>query len=118
MQEKSFKFRESFGVAINAMDDKTAGRFIKNICKYVFDNKHPESNDATLKSAFTLIKNTLDEEKEYKAYGKMGGQKSAEMRKKQNESIDIHVEKIGGENPYEMLKSMVENTTKSPKSDH
>lgn len=115
MQEKSFKFRESFGVAINAMDDKTAGKFIKSICKYVFEDKHPESNDAIIKSAFTLIKSTLDDEREYKAYGKMGGQKSAEMKKKQNEGMGIRVEKVAVETPYEMIKSMVEKSTNSPK---
>ena len=114
MQEKSFKFRESFGVAINAMDDKTAGRFIKNICKYVFDNRIPESNDSTLKSSFTLIRNTLDEEREYKAYGKIGGQKSAEMRKREKPLIDIRVGEVDGENMVEVIKAVMENAANAP----
>ncbi len=115
MQEKSFKFKESFGAAISAMDDKTAGKFIKSVCDYVFDNKLPESNDSTLKSAFTLIRNTLDEERRDKMYGKIGGQKSAEMKKKQQSVIDIRVGKVSAENPMDMLKAVMGNDISKPK---
>ena len=116
MQEKSFKFKESFGAAISAMDDKTAGRFVKSVCEYVFDNKLPESNDSTLKSAFTLIRNSLDQERRDKMYGKMGGQKSAELKKKQKTVIGIHVGNVGGKNPMDMLKAVMEKGSKPPEN--
>ena len=115
MKEKSFKFKESFGAAISAMDDKTAGRFIKSVCDYVFDNKLPESNDSTLKSAFTLIRNTLDEEKRDKMYGKIGGQKSAELKKKQQPIIGVQMGVVSAENPMDMLKAVMGNDVSKPK---
>lgn len=107
MKEKSFKFRESFGAAVKTMDDKTAGRFIKTVCDYVFEGKAPTNNDSTLKSSFTLVKAALDAEARDKAYGKLGGLKSAAMRKNPDAIIDIRVGQASTECPSgeELLKA-------------
>lgn len=81
MKEKTFKFRESYGKCIKAMDDKTAGRFAKCLCDYAFEGKLPDSNDMALKSSFTLVKTLLDNEKLDRENGRRGGQISAEMRR-------------------------------------
>ena len=109
MQEKSFKFKKSFGVAIEAMDDKTAGKFIKSLCEYAFENKAPTTKNKTLKSAFALVKASIDEENRDKMYGQIGGLKSAEIRKQQKYIIDISVEKTKVINPIDILKTVIKD---------
>lgn len=89
MKEKSFRFRESFGRAIKAMDDKQAGRFIKGLCDNVFAGKYFESNDAALKSTYILVKSALEAEVRDRENGRKGGIMSAEKRK--TEGIGIRV---------------------------
>ncbi len=47
MNEKSFKFKESFYTAINSLNEKQAGRLVKGICEYAFNGKEFTSKDAT-----------------------------------------------------------------------
>lgn len=112
MKEKSFKFRESFGAAIKAMDDKTAGQFIKQLCDYVFEGKAPVGHNSTLRSSFTLVKTALDAEERDKAYGKLGGMKSAAKRSSPEAIIGIHVEQPSKPKPSvvddELLKAGTE----------
>lgn len=89
MKEKSFRFRESYGKSIKAMNDKQAGKFIKLLCDYVFDGKFPESNDSTIKSTFTLVKTALDDEKKAKENGRRGGLLSAQKRKEKEQNIMV-----------------------------
>jgi len=99
LKEKNFKFRESYGAAIKAMDDRTAGQFIKQLCDYVFEGKAPTCHNSTLRSTFTLVKTALDTDERDKAYGSIGGKKSAAMRTAPEAIIGIHVDKIEGKNP-------------------
>ena len=46
----------------------------------------------------------------------MGGQKSAELKKKQKTVIGIHVGNVGGENPMDMLKAVMEKGSKPPEN--
>lgn len=87
MKEKSFKFRESYSNAVRAMNDKQAGRLLKGLCDYAFDGRLLESNDATLKSCFTLIKTSLDQERIDRENGRRGGIVSQELRRKEQEKI-------------------------------
>lgn len=89
MKEKSFRFRESFGRAIKAMDDKQAGRFIKGLCDNVFANKYFDSNDVALKSTYILVKTALEADERDRENGRKGGIMSAEKRK--TEGIGIRV---------------------------
>lgn len=63
MKERNFRFRKSFAEVIRVMDDKQAGKFIKAVCDYVFDGRGYDGNDTAIKTAFTLVKVTLDAEK-------------------------------------------------------
>ena len=62
MKERNFKFRKSYAEVIRVMDDKQAGRFIKAVSDYVFDGRAYDGNDTAIKSAFTLVKVSLDNE--------------------------------------------------------
>ena len=81
MEQKSFRFTENFGEALNAMDDKRAGQFAKILCAYQFHHKEYTGNDATLKSAFALAKAEIDRSNLNSRNGRMGGLKSAENRR-------------------------------------
>ncbi len=85
MKEKNFKFRESYAIAIKAMNDKEAGQFIKAICNYVFETKVPVTNNRSLKSNFNLAKITLDEEIRNVENGRMGGLKRIQNMLKASE---------------------------------
>lgn len=63
MKERNFRFRKSFAEVIRVMDDKQAGKFIKAVCDYVFYGRGYDGNDTAIKTAFTLVKVTLDAEK-------------------------------------------------------
>ena len=63
------------------MDDKQAGRFIKAVSDYVFDGRAYDGNDTAIKSAFTLVKVSLDGDKADRENGRRGGIKSRELRK-------------------------------------
>ena len=63
MKERNFKFRKSYAEVIRVMDDKQAGRFIKAVSDYVFDGRAYDGNDTAIKSAFTLVKVSLDGDK-------------------------------------------------------
>lgn len=109
MKERNFRFRKSFAEVIRVMDDKQAGKFIKAVCDYVFDGRGYDGNDTAIKTAFTLVKATLDAEKADRENGKRGGKLSAEMRRaKQNEPSIARVI-AGGVMAGEMLKSILES---------
>ena len=82
MKQKSFRFTENFGEALNAMDDKRAGQFAKILCAYQFHHKEYTGNDATLKSAFALAKAEIDRSNLNRRNGRLGGLKTAENKQK------------------------------------
>ena len=85
MKEKNFKVNETMFEATKIMDDKTAGRFFKSICDYAFNNKVYAGNDVTIKSNFLLVKRILDGQAKDREYGKLGAEKSKELRKQREE---------------------------------
>ena len=82
MNQKSFRFTENFGEALNAMDDKRAGQFAKILCAYQFHHKEYTGNDATLKSAFALAKAEIDRSNMNRRNGRLGGLKTAENKQR------------------------------------
>ena len=99
MKERNFKFRKSYAEVIRVMDDKQAGRFIKAVSDYVFDGRAYDGNDTAIKSAFTLVKVSLDNEITDRENGRRGGIKSRELRKAKEEQPIV---------ASEMLKSILE----------
>ena len=69
---KHFTFQENFYDALNLMDDRQGGQYVKAICEYMFEDKTP-----TLKppvdSFFALAKRKLDLSKMRKRNGSRGG---------------------------------------------
>ncbi len=82
MKQKSFRFTENFGAALNAMDDKRAGQFAKILCAYQFHNKEYTGNDPILKSAFALAKAEMDRSNMNSRNGRLGGLKTAENKQR------------------------------------
>ncbi len=74
MNEKSFKFKESFYTAISSLNEKQAGRLVKGICEYAYNGKEFTSKDATLNNTFTLIKTAIDEDKQNEENSVLGGE--------------------------------------------
>ncbi len=117
MKEKNFKFRKSFAEVIRVMDDKQAGKFIKALSDYVFDGRQYDGNDTAIKSAFTLVKITLDADRVNQEYGKRGGKKSAELRKEQQTQQTIVRVLASGVAVGEMLKGITDCMEKQSADD-
>ena len=117
MKERNFRFRKSFAEVIRVMDDKQAGKFIKAVCDYVFDGRGYDGNDTAIKTAFTLVKVTLDAEKADRVNGKRGGKLSAEMRRAKQDKPSIARVIAGGVMAGEMLKSILESQNEQSDED-
>jgi len=89
LKERHFKVNETMYEASKIMDDKTAGKFFKSICDYAFNGKVYAGTDVTIKSNFLLVKRTLDGQAKDRAYGKIGAEKSKELRKQRQEEAAI-----------------------------
>ena len=89
MKERHFKVNETMYEATKIMDDKTAGKFFKSICEYAFSGKVYAGNDVTIKSNFLLVKRILDGQARDRAYGKLGAEKSKELRKQRQEEAAL-----------------------------
>ena len=109
MKERNFRFRKSFAEVIRVMDDKQAGKFIKAVCEYVFDGRGYDGNDTAIKSAFTLVKVSLDNEITDRENGRRGGIKSRELRKAKEEQPSVARVIASGIVASEMLKSILES---------
>lgn len=118
MKERNFKFKKSYAEVIRVMDDKQVGRFIKAVSDYVFDGRCYDGNDTAIKSAFTLVKVSLDNEIEDRENGRKGGIKSRELRKAKEDQASIAKVIVSGIVASEMMKSMLdENENQSDDGD-
>ena len=117
MKERNFKFRKSYAEVIRVMDDKQAGRFIKAVSDYVFDGRAYDGNDTAIKSAFTLVKVSLDNEITDRENGRRGGIKSRELRKAKEEQPSVARVIASGIVASEMLKSILESQNEQPDED-
>ena len=97
MKERHFKLRESYAQAIWAMDDRTAGQFVKGVCDYVFKGKSFESKEQILSSNYSLIKATLDGEKADRENGRKGAAVLAEKRRQMIDAVNVFVKNMDGE---------------------
>ena len=109
LKERNFKFRKSYAEVIRVMDDKQAGRFIKAVSDYVFDGRAYNGNDTAIKSAFTLVKVSLDNEIIDRENGRRGGIKSRELRKAKEEQPSVARVIASGIVASEMLKGMFDD---------
>ena len=96
MKERNFKIRESYAKAIEVMDDKTAGQFIKGVCDYVFKGKPFEAKEQILRSNYSLIKAILDAESVDRENGKKGAAVIAEKkRQRNNQEVKVFIGAVG-----------------------
>lgn len=81
MKVKSFKVRATYGEIVKNLSDKQAGELYKAICAYNFDDEEYKGRDDLVKTVFTLMKSDFIEDKFFRETGKIGGVKSAAMRR-------------------------------------
>ena len=124
MNNKFFKFSENYAKVIKHLDDKQAGQYVKAISGYAFEGKTYAGKDTAVKTAFTLTKQMIDDEKFYREKGRLGGQKIAERKRTddgQIESDTILKSVIGTVIASELLSGMLGKQDEEPtfeKSDH
>lgn len=88
MRNKFFKFNENYANVIKHLDDKQAGQYVKAISDYAFEGKTYAGKDTAVKTAFTLTKQMIDDEKFYREKGRLGGQKIAERKRTDDGQIE------------------------------
>lgn len=81
MKERNFKFRQQDYQAVQNMNEKEAGQFIKGLCGYAFEGVPFETKDAKLASAYAYAKVALDISAVNRANGRKGGLLVAERKK-------------------------------------
>lgn len=81
MKGKNFKFRQQDYKAIQGMNEKEAGQFIKGLCGYAFDGVPFETKDAKIASAYAYAKVALDISEMNRENGRKGGMLIAERKK-------------------------------------
>ena len=81
MRNKFFKFNENYAKVIKHLDDRQAGQYVRAISDYAFEGKTYGGKDTAVKTAFTLTKQMIDDEKFYREKGRLGGQKIAERKR-------------------------------------
>lgn len=124
MKNKFFKFSENYANVIKHLDDRQAGQYVKAISDYAFEGKTYAGKDTAVKTAFTLTKQMIDDEKFYREKGRLGGQKIAERKRTddgQIESDTMLKSVIGTVIASELLSGMLGKQDEEPafeKSDH
>lgn len=117
MKEKYFKFREKYANVIKDLDDKQTGQYVRSIAKYAFEGKTYAGKDIAVKTAFTLTKEMIDEERFYRDKGRLGAKKIAEMRRAKQDEPSIARVIAGGVMAGEMLKSILESQNEQSDED-
>ena len=88
MRNKFFKFNENYAKVIKHLDDRQAGQYVRAISDYAFEGKTYAGKDTAVKTAFTLTKQMIDDEKFYREKGRLGGQKIAERKRTDDGQIE------------------------------
>ncbi len=88
MKNKFFKFNENYAKVIRHLDDRQAGQYVRAISDYAFEGKTYGGKDTAVKTAFTLTKQMIDDEKFYREKGRLGGQKIAERKRTDDGQIE------------------------------
>ena len=117
MKVNNFKVREIDGEVAKILTDKQAGELYKAICAYNFNNEEYKGKDTLVKSVFALMKEAFDKDKVFRETGKLGGVKSANLRR-ENDVLGPCVARavIGGDLVSEMLKGILDEFDKPQKS--
>ena len=103
MRNKFFKFNENYAKVIKHLDDRQAGQYVRAISDYAFEGKTYGGKDTAVKTAFTLTKQMIDDEKFYREKGRLGGQKIAERKRTEDGQTESDT----------VLKSVIETVVAS-----
>ena len=93
MRNKFFKFNENYAKVIKHLDDRQAGQYVRAY----------GAKDTAVKTAFTLTKQMIDDEKFYREKGRLGGQKIAERKRTEDGQTESDT----------VLKSVIETVVAS-----
>ena len=100
---KNFKIREQDYKALQGMNEKQAGQFIKGLCGYAFEGKPFETKDAKLASAYAYARVALDISAQNRENGRKGGVIMAERLRGTKGMKPRSVSAAGNDDPIAML---------------
>ena len=117
MKMNNFKVREIDGKVAQILTDKQAGELYKAICAYNFNNEEYRGKDMLVKSVFSLMKEAFDKDRFFRETGKLGGVKSANM-KRENDNFSPCIAKtvIGGDIVSDVIKSFIDDIERAEKT--
>lgn len=116
MKMNNFKIREIDGEVAKILTDKQAGELYKAICAYNFNNEEYKGKDMLVKSVFSLMKEAFDKDRFFRETGKLGGVKSANMRRENDNFLPcITKAVIGGDIVSDVIQSIIDDIEKAEK---
>ena len=87
---KHFTFQENFYDALDIIDEKQGGQYVKAICNYMFEDKSPTLKPP-LDAYFEFAKMKLDLSKTRRRVGSKGGKaERIPVTKEQVKAVDLH----------------------------
>lgn len=116
MKVNSFKIREIDGKVAEILTDKQAGELYKAICAYNFHGAEYNGKDPIVKCVYSHMRNTFEKDEFFKETGKLGGVKSANMKREPEIPMPcIGKAVIGGDIIGEVLKGLFDDLDKPQK---
>lgn len=103
MVRKTCKIRQQDYKAIQGMNERQAGQFIKGLCGYAFDGVPMETQDAKIASAYAYAKVALDVSAQNRENGKKGGLIMAERIRGQRKPVPKFAPAAGDDDAMEIL---------------
>lgn len=103
MVRKTCKIRQQDYKAIQGMNERQAGQFIKGLCGYAFGGVPMETQDAKIASAYAYAKVALDVSAQNRENGKKGGLIMAERIRGQRKPVPKFAPAAGDDDAMEIL---------------
>lgn len=103
MRNRNFKLREQDYKAMQGMNEKQAGQFIKGLCGYAFDGVPMETKDAKIASAYAYAKTALDISAQNRENGRKGGLIMAERIRGRHTPVPKFTPSAGDDAATEIL---------------
>ena len=100
---RNFKIREQDYKAMQGMNERQAGQFIKGLCGYAFDGVPMETKDAKIASAYAYAKVALDISAQNRENGRKGGLIMAERIRGKHTSVPKQMPATGNDDAMEIL---------------
>ena len=122
-QMRHFTFKAAYARMLHTIkDDADAGKFIKAICKYMFEGKEPQELASPINNYFKLFRKSFDLSKHRSESGKKGGKAKKKPKKtytfedfmRYNPHIqnDLFSEKLKEDRDWELLNARLKENEK------